>query len=986
MGYFRRFTKNVQYATKNHPAYGMKYPGLANIFGSIINRRSIKRGVAIKKEVPIVEKFIKISAVDGYIKNGIIKIKNMADNLYIIENGDDRLGLTNELGEIIFNTTLLDGINNFIIEIHPILPGGTFKGQIIPEGTVDTFTDPPSEITDIFSNIFINTESLNFKTLLISPVTTLKTKIAEKKISSGSTVNDAVQDSDIILQKVTGLSTDELNFGNPYQKIITGNTNNEKQSGLKTAKVIEQIVSTITTTESTFKEVLSSSDAIGATSASDAQNKKREAINEINSEIIYEKVAIILETEAESIVIGSTNPDNNMFTSDTTTGITASGKTSTQVNKDIVKELVEVVKDTVVISDSIQENMATVTVTKQQSVDKEIGIVTSEGIDFNSSLIKISTIAETIKQEKVKANEVAETNIENTNTTGFTSNIVTILKNTDDENVSLIDTTDNNIALVTETQLETEFNNIDVTDITFVSPKREPRFTTFPPLSGIFELIENETFSHIVEADSNITGVNVDLTYSVDKELPSWINISVEPNKLIINGTPPSFSSDYTGISLTFLINASSNGFTINQEFRILHGDDVPTNDIAPFTYEYKQKLTDADGNSYDQLGRTVFISSDGNTIVSGAPYDKEPELYSGAVHIWRLDGDNYVYKQKLIDPTPEITGVFGFSISISSNSDTIVVGSYYDDDNGLNSGAVHVWKLDGDNYVYKQNLTDPSGNRNDNLGYSVFISSDGNTIVSGAPRDKEPETYSGALHVWKLDGDNYEYKQKLTDSVSNTNDQLGSSVVISSNGEYIVGGAIRDDEPETEPKTDSGALHVWKLDGVNYVYKQKLIDPSGNDKDYLGDSFSISSNGEYIVAGNKNASGPGEYSGALHVWKLTGDNYVYKQKLIDPSGNSADNLGYSIAIDLSGNYIVAGAIGDDDKGLDSGAVHLWTLNSGEYLYKTIITNTFANVSEKLGWSVSISPNGNTLVSGAIGDNTNGTFAGALHVWKKVEL
>ena len=180
---------------------------------------------------------------------------------------------------------------------------GLFKGQIIPQGTTDTFTSPPTQISDIFSNIFNNKVGLDLKNLLISPVTTLKTKIAEKKIkekkaqaqATGSDITIAdinllVEESDVTLQKVTGLSSNELNFGNPYQKIVSEETtDDEKQEGLKVAKVIEQVVATISSTQAVFKEVISSSDVKNAEDDDDAQQQKQEAIDSISFDLIAKK-------------------------------------------------------------------------------------------------------------------------------------------------------------------------------------------------------------------------------------------------------------------------------------------------------------------------------------------------------------------------------------------------------------------------------------------------------------------------------------------------------------------------------------------------------------------------------------------------------------------------------------------------------------------------------------------------------------------------
>ena len=57
--------------------------------------------------------------VDSYIKNGIIKIKDISKNSYDDKNNSEELGLTNEIGELMFNTNLLKDVSIYI-ELRPI--------------------------------------------------------------------------------------------------------------------------------------------------------------------------------------------------------------------------------------------------------------------------------------------------------------------------------------------------------------------------------------------------------------------------------------------------------------------------------------------------------------------------------------------------------------------------------------------------------------------------------------------------------------------------------------------------------------------------------------------------------------------------------------------------------------------------------------------------------------------------------------------------
>ena len=139
-----------------------------------------------------------------------------------------------------------------------------------------------------------------------------------------------------------------------------------------------------------------------------------------------------------------------------------------------------------------------------------------------------------------------------------------------------------------------------------------------------------------------------------------------------------------------------------------------------------------------------------------------------------------------------------------------------------------------GNTYEYQERLVDPSDSSSDKIGSSEAISQDGKYIVGGATNDDDITEYAGALHAWSLSGNTYEYQERLVDSSGSVGDQLGSSVAISQDGNYIVGGAEGYDKRK-------GVLHVWSLSGNTYEYQERLVDPSGNTENNLGSSVAIS-------------------------------------------------------------------------------------------------------------------------------------------------
>ena len=160
---------------------------------------------------------------------------------------------------------------------------------------------------------------------------------------------------------------------------------------------------------------------------------------------------------------------------------------------------------------------------------------------------------------------------------------------------------------------------------------------------------------------------------------------------------------------------------------------------------------------------------------------------------------------------------------------------------------------------------------------------------------------------------------------------------------------------PSCNPSPSPSTQPILKL-------KKKLTQVDGTGDDRFGSSVSVS--GDIVVIGAYHGSHNGINSGSAHIFTKSGD---YVAKLTAPDGVVDDNFGNSVSV--SGDIIVVGARGDDDKGPDSGSAHIFN-TSGEYIAKIIAPDGAAD--DYFGQSVSVS--GNIIVVGNSYDGNNGGF------------
>ena len=134
----------------------------------------------------------------------------------------------------------------------------------------------------------------------------------------------------------------------------------------------------------------------------------------------------------------------------------------------------------------------------------------------------------------------------------------------------------------------------------------------------------------------------------------------------------------------------------------------------------------------------------------------------------------------------------FGCSVAVSSDGSTVVVGAYSDDDKGSGSGSAYVYRWNGSSWV-ETKLVASDGAADDYFGYSVAVSSDGSTVVVGAQYDDDKGTDSGSAYVYRWNGSSW-VETKLSAGDGSAGDQFGQGVAVSEDGSAIVGGAYLDD------------------------------------------------------------------------------------------------------------------------------------------------------------------------------------------------
>jgi hypothetical protein len=263
-------------------------------------------------------------------------------------------------------------------------------------------------------------------------------------------------------------------------------------------------------------------------------------------------------------------------------------------------------------------------------------------------------------------------------------------------------------------------------------------------------------------------------------------------------------------------------------------------------------------------------------------------------------------------------------------------------------------------------------------FGRSMELSSDGSTLLVGAASETtSPNTFNGAAYVFTRSGGVWTQQQKLVASDPASSDNLGESVSISSDGNTAIIGAYRED---TSTFTDNGAAYVFTRSGGVWTQQQKLVASDAASSEEFGNSVSISSDGNTAIIGTSPASS--NLNGAAYVFTRSGGVWTQQQKLVASDGLAADLFGSSVALSPNGNMALVGAIGEDTSPNSSqGAAYVFTRSGGVWTQQQKLLASDAATNELFGFRISISSDGNTALITSYRETTSSIEAGAVYVF-----
>jgi hypothetical protein len=225
-------------------------------------------------------------------------------------------------------------------------------------------------------------------------------------------------------------------------------------------------------------------------------------------------------------------------------------------------------------------------------------------------------------------------------------------------------------------------------------------------------------------------------------------------------------------------------------------------------------KLTASDEIGAAWFGVSVALSSDGNTALVGG-YDDGSGYYAnnnvGAAWVFTRAGTAWTQQgAKLTRGNETAAAWFGWSVALSADANTALIGGYGDN---FGVGAAWVFTRAGTTWTQQgAKLTASDETGVGGFGWSVALSSDGNTALIGGWNDN---SVLGAAWVFTRLGATWTQQgAKLTAGDETGAGVFGQSVVLSSDGNTALIGGFQDNSAVGAAWVFTRAGMTWTQQG----------------------------------------------------------------------------------------------------------------------------------------------------------------------------
>jgi hypothetical protein len=400
-------------------------------------------------------------------------------------------------------------------------------------------------------------------------------------------------------------------------------------------------------------------------------------------------------------------------------------------------------------------------------------------------------------------------------------------------------------------------------------------------------------------------------------------------------------------------------------------------------TWSEKNKLIPLDGESGDSFGFSVALSGDGRTALIGAPDKYSPIGYSqGAAYVFVKEDMIWNQQQKLMVSYELEDLWFGLRLTLSSDGLTALIGAPFEKI-GVNSkqGSAYIFTFSEGAWTEREKLIASDGMEDDIFAYSsLAVSADGGIVLIGAPEDDIDAEDQGSAYFFIREGEEWSESQKSTSFGGDGYEdyKFGVSVAISTDGTTAL---VKSDSDYLEE--EYGSVYLFSNSPQGWQFRQKLPYSNCDSRVSFGNSVALSADGGIALVSACAETINGNYQqGAAYLFvRNSSGEWIEQQKLLASDGIANDRFGWSVALSANGDQVVISSAGQDENGDISFAVYIYLLNIQGIWEQTQRIPIIKLNGVAFGSLVAVSADGGTILVGDPDKTSNMNHGGSVYVY-----
>ena len=449
------------------------------------------------------------------------------------------------------------------------------------------------------------------------------------------------------------------------------------------------------------------------------------------------------------------------------------------------------------------------------------------------------------------------------------------------------------------------------------------------------------------------------------------------------------------------------------------------------------------------EFGTSVALSMDGSTLAVGAVGDASAARgingdqtddsvpFAGAVYVFRRTGTAWAQEAYVKASNPRASGLFGARVTLSSDGSTLAVGAPNEssaatgidgkqaDTSAAQSGAVYIFTRSGTTWTQQAYVKASNTASDAHFGGGLTLSSDGSTLIVGAPHEASGATGiggdqydtsaggAGAAYVFRRTGATWAQVAYVKASNTRKGDGaqqgggFGASIASSSDGSTFVVGAYNessgasgiDGNQSDASALSAGAAYVFRRTGTIWAQEAYVKASNSRGASGFGGAVALSSDGSKLAVGatgdssaatgvdgnQMDTSAP--FAGAAYVFTRSGVTWAQSAYVKASNTRPQNSFGGAVALSSDGRRLVvgsenerSGAIGingnqDDGGALLAGAAYTFVSTGNTWVQKAYVkpSNTRAGSGGSFGRPLALSADGTTLAVGAPTETSGAT-------------